>query len=269
MSVLSNIVAAKQREIEERRALYPIRLLERSLYFETPTVSLKKYLLRPDRQGIIAEIKRRSPSAGTINEYVNVEQTSIGYMQAGASALSILTDTPFFGGSSEDLRMARRFNFCPILRKDFILDEYQVIESKSIGADAILLIAAILDRTRLLQLLDLAKSVALEVIVEIHTEQEADSLPDTAELIGVNRRDLRTFEVSDGPERLFAMRTGRDCVWIAESGIRTPGDVMRLRDAGFQAFLIGETFMRRARPEGACRDFISHLNRLESVYAED
>jgi indole-3-glycerol phosphate synthase len=269
MSILSDIVAVKRKEIEEQRSLYPVKLLERSLHFETPVVSLKKYILRSDRNGIIAEIKRRSPASGTIHAYADVEQTSIGYMQAGASALSILTDKTFFGGSPDDLRTARRFNFCPILRKDFILDEYQIVESKSIGADAVLLIAALLDSNRMQQLYEFAETLVLEVVVEIHTEEELVKMPAQAELVGINSRDLRTFEVSvDRAVRLNAI-IGRDAVRIAESGIGRPEDVVELRASGFQGFLIGETFMRNARPELACREFIGRLRQLESTSVEN
>lgn len=269
MSILSDIVAVKQKEIEERRSLYPIKLLERSLYFDTPVVSLRKYILRSDRNGIIAEIKRRSPAAGTINAYVDVEQTSIGYMQAGASALSILTDTTFFGGSSDDLTIARRFNFCPILRKDFILDEYQIVESKSIGADAVLLIAAILETERLQRLFDFARSLGLEVVVEIHSDTDLAKWPAEADLVGINSRDLRTFDVSMESAIRLCAQIGRNSVCIAESGIRRPEDVLCLRDAGFRGFLIGETFMRHARPEWACREFIDRLQPRETAYVEN
>ena len=133
MSILEKIIAHKRKEVEERKSLYPVKLLEKSTYFNSPTVSLKKYLLREDKVGVIAEFKRKSPSKGIINQYAPVERTSIGYMQAGASALSILTDAEFFGGRNEDLTTARKFNYCPMLRKDFTIDEYQVIEAKSIG----------------------------------------------------------------------------------------------------------------------------------------
>ena len=122
MDILSEIVTQKRKEVAEQKALYPTKLLEQSIYYDGTPVSLKKYLLRGDKSGIIAEIKRKSPSKGEINPHVSVERTSIGYMQAGASGLSILTDKPYFGGSTEDLKTARAFNFCPILRKDFMID---------------------------------------------------------------------------------------------------------------------------------------------------
>src|SRR5688500_15119050 len=148
MNILDQIIAHKRKEVSDRKSLYPVKLLEQSIFFSSPTVSLKKYVQRKDKTGIIAEFKRKSPSKGIINAHASVERTTIGYMQAGASALSVLTDKQFFGGSNEDLVVVRKFNFCPIIRKDFTIDEYQIVEAKSIGADAILLIAAVLDPER-------------------------------------------------------------------------------------------------------------------------
>ena len=136
MNILDKIVSHKKKEVREKKSLFPIQLLEQSIHFDAPVLSMKKYLTRPDKSGIIAEFKRKSPSKGDINPYARVEDVTVGYMQAGSSGLSVLTDTAFFGGSNEDLKKARTFNFCPILRKDFILDEYQIIEARSIGADA-------------------------------------------------------------------------------------------------------------------------------------
>src|SRR5918993_1938530 len=168
MNILDQIIEHKRKEVSERKELYPIKFLEQSIFFGTQPVSLKRYIQREDKSGIIAELKRKSPSKGVINPHVSVERTSIGYMQAGASALSVLTDKNLFGGSNEDLTMARKFNFCPILRKDFTIDEYQIIEAKSIGADAILLIAAALDAPRLKTLASFAHTFGLEVLLEVH-----------------------------------------------------------------------------------------------------
>src|SRR5258706_9468267 len=167
MNILDQILAHKRKEVDERKGLYPVKLLEQSIYFATPAVSLKKYLLRDDKVGIIAEIKRKSPSKGIINEHVSIERTSIGYMQAGASALSILTDTEFFGGKNEDLTLARKFNYCPILRKDFTIDEYQIIEAKSIGADIILLLANVLSPEQIKAFSMLGHSLGLEILLEV------------------------------------------------------------------------------------------------------
>lgn len=256
MNILDHILADKRREVEENRELYPLKLLEKSIYFQASPVSMKKYLLRPDLNGIIAEFKRRSPSKGVINEFADPEKVCLGYMQAGASALSVLTDSKYFGGSASDLQVARDLNFCPILRKDFILDEYQVVESRSIGADAILLIAGILDRERLQGLYELARSLGMEVLFEVHRLEELDLLPSGAEIIGVNSRDLRDFSVSRESMLEMAGSLPESAVRVAESGIDSPTALLQLRRAGYQGFLIGERFMREASPAQACRRFI-------------
>ena len=260
MDILQKIIAHKEKEVAERKSLYPVKLLEKSIYFPTETVSLKKYLLRPDKVGIIAEIKRKSPSKGVIHEFVSVERTSIGYMQAGASALSVLTDTEFFGGSNDDLTTARKFNFCPILRKDFIIDEYQIVEAKSIGADAVLLIAAALTPGRLKELAQFAQSLGLEVLMEVHNGEELDShLNEHLDVVGVNNRNLKTFEVSVDTSLSLVDRIPDDFVKISESGISNPGAVIMLKNHGFQGFLIGEYFMSHARPGEACGEFIKKI----------
>lgn len=261
MNILEKIVEQKKKEVAERKSLYPIKLLEQSIFFSSPTVSLKKYVLRKDLSGIIAEIKRKSPSKGVINPYVSIERTSIGYMQAGASALSILTDKEFFGGSNDDLMVARKFNYCPILRKDFTIDEYQIIEAKSIGADAILLIAAILDGQQQKQLASFAHSLGLEVLLELHTKEELNpDLFSKVDLIGVNNRDLKTFEVStDVSKRLSKLIPG-GIVKISESGISSPETIHELRQFGFDGFLMGENFMKHGRPEIAAKEFIGKLD---------
>lgn len=261
MDILENIIAEKKQLIEERKELIPVKLLERSVYFQTPVVSLVQYILRPDKSGVIAEIKRKSPSLGTINPNISVERISIGYMQAGASALSVLTDEKFFGGSNEDLITARKFNYCPILMKDFIIDEYQVIEAKSIGADAILLIVACLDKNYLKVLANLAKSLGLEVLIEIHSKDEAnEEVLAAADLIGVNNRNLKTFEVKISTSKELAMYIPQELTKISESGITDPKTILELRQHGYDGFLIGGTFMTSSKPEKACQEFIAKLN---------
>ena len=265
MSILDKIVAQKRQTIAQRQARYPIALLEDSLYFETPTVSISQYLRRSDRLGIIAEYKRRSPSKGAINTYASIEAVSLGYMQAGASALSVLTDAPFFGGSNADLTEARRFNFCPILRKDFIVSEYQVIEARSIGADAILLIAACLTKAELHQLAELACRLGMEVLVEIHSAEELERVSPKAHLIGVNNRNLKTFEVSIEQSLQLLPQLPHDMVKISESGLNDPQAVVTLRQAGYEGFLIGEHFMRAEDPGAQCRAFIQDIHALEAA----
>jgi indole-3-glycerol phosphate synthase len=262
MNILDQIVAHKHKEVEERKSLFPVKLLEQSIFFSSQPVSLKKYVLREDKPGIIAEIKRKSPSKGSINPYVSVERTSIGYMQAGASALSVLTDKNFFGGSNEDLTIARKFNFCPILRKDFVVDEYQIIEAKSIGADAILLIAAVLNAETIKAFTKTAKSLGLEVLLEVHDEAEVNAnLNAEVDLIGVNNRNLKTFEVSLETSKSLASLIPNEIVKVSESGIDNPLAIIDLKEHGYKGFLIGEQFMKHSRPEQACKEFIAELDR--------
>lgn len=260
MDILSEIVANKRKEVASQKELYPIKLLEKSTYFGGKPVSLKKYLQRSDKSGVIAEIKRKSPSKGMINKHVSVERTSIGYMQAGASGLSVLTDKDYFGGSIEDLTIARSFNFCPILRKDFMIDEYQVIEAKSIGADVILLIASVLSKVEIEKLGELAQSLGMEVLLEVHNEAELNnSITDKVNLIGVNNRDLKTFETNVQVSKDLASKIPSEFVKISESGISDPETIKELKEYGFEGFLIGETFMKHGRPEKAAKDFIKRL----------
>jgi len=260
MDILSEIVAHKRKEVSEQKELYPAKLLERRIYFEGKPVSLKKYLQRKDKSGVIAEIKRKSPSRGDINRHISIEKTSIGYMQAGASGLSILTDKQFFGGSDEDLKVARSFNFCPILRKDFIIEEYQIIEAKSIGADVVLLIAAILKKNKIEQLGKFARSLNMEVLLEVHNEEELNaSITDKVDIIGINNRNLKTFETNIEVSKKLAPSVPDDFIKVAESGLNSPEVVSELKTFGFEGFLIGEAFMKSGRPEKAAKEFISQL----------
>jgi indole-3-glycerol phosphate synthase len=263
MNILEKIIADKYKEVEEKSSILPVKLLERSTYFEGKVVSMKKYVINPDKSGIIAEFKRKSPSKGMINASASVEQVSIGYMQAGASALSILTDKEYFGGTNEDLKIARKFNFCPILRKDFVVDQYQIVEAKSIGADCILLIAAALEPEKLKSLAAFAKSLGLEVLLEVHDGEELEkSLNENVDLVGVNNRNLKTFEVSLDTSLGLVNRIPSNFVKISESGISDPNTMMELKKAGFDGFLIGENFMKSARPEQAAYNFIREFGKL-------
>lgn len=264
-NILDLIVSHKREEVRQRIELVPVKLLEQSIYFSTPVVSLSRYLNRTDKNGIIAEFKRKSPSKGEINAYASVEEVSIGYMQAGASALSILTDTDYFGGKNADLIEARKFNFCPILRKDFIISEYQIIEARSIGADAILLLASVLSREEIAQFTLFAQSLGLEVVIEIHEEGHLDKVHPSAEVIGVNSRDLRDFSVDIQRAHNIFSSLPTEMVRIAESGLTQAVTVADLYDAGYRGFLIGEAFMKADRPALACKQFILELRRLQAT----
>ncbi len=260
MNQLLNIIAYKKQETQEQKCLYPAALLEKSLYFGSPCVRLSDYILRPGLNGIIAEFKRKSPSKGVLNAYAPVAETTRGYMQAGASALSILTDQHFFGGCNEDLEQARAINFCPILRKDFITDPYQVIEAKSIGADAILLIAAALTEKETRHLASLAHQLGMQVLLEIHQLSELGHLCEYINVVGINNRNLHTFEVNLHTSLNLLPQLPSDIVRISESGIRSAADAQILREAGAQGFLVGETFMRHSNPAQACATFIQSLS---------
>ena len=263
MNILEKIASYKQKEVDERKSLYPVKLLEKSIYFETKPVSLKEYLLRNDKSGIIAEFKTRSPSKGDINTYAKAEKVSVDYMQAGASALSVLTDQHFFGGSFQNLTKARKYNYCPILQKDFILDEYKVVEAKSIGADAILLIAAILSKAEIHHLACFAKSLNLEVLFEVHDEMEIQKVSPHIDLIGVNNRNLQTFDVDIQNSVGLADKIPAELLKISESGIHSPDDIIKLKKTGFNGFLMGEYFMSTSDPGRACREFIQQIKNKE------
>lgn len=265
MSILQKIAAFKEKEVAENKSLYPVKLLERSIYFDTKPVSLSTYLLEKDKSGIIAEFKRKSPSKGNINLYAPVGPTTVGYMQAGASALSVLTDKEFFGGSNADLSEARKYNYCPILRKDFIIDEYQVIEAKSIGADAILLIGKILTAEKVKELSALATSIGMEVLYEVYDEEDIDKICPGIAHAGINNRNLDTFSVDIDRALILAEKLPKEIIKVAESGISRPEQVLTFRQHGFKGFLIGEQFMKESRPGQACKKFIKQVNTLSNV----
>lgn len=270
MNILDKIIAYKQKEVAEKSSLIPVKLLERSTYFESKIVSMKSYISDPEKSGIIAEFKRKSPSKGIINGAVSPEKVSIGYMQAGASALSILTDSEFFGGSNQDLQTVRKFNFCPILRKDFVIEEYQLVEAKSIGADAILLIAAALSPEKLKSLAYFAKSLGLEVLLEVHNQAELEaSLCDAVDLVGVNNRNLKTFEVDVETSLSLVDQIPSSFVKISESGISSIETMVKLKNAGFDGFLIGENFMKTSRPEQAAYNFIRDFRKMQSLQGQE
>jgi indole-3-glycerol phosphate synthase len=260
LTILDKILAHKRIEVEECKSARPTQLLERSALFSSPVKSMAKALAQPGKQGIIAEFKRKSPSKGVINANVSIEDVTTGYVHAGASGLSVLTDTHFFGGSNEDFLQARRVNQCPMLRKDFVIDEYQIVEAKSIGADVILLIAAALEPEKLKQLAAFAHSLGLEVLMEVHNEEELRSNEGTpVEMIGVNNRSLKTFEVTTAISRQLAPLIPGGVVKISESGIESVQAIKDLRTHGFKGFLMGQHFMQSADPGKAAADFIKQL----------
>jgi indole-3-glycerol phosphate synthase len=260
MNILDKIVAHKRKEIESAKRNVSYTSLEESEYFYRDVLSFKDFLLDGSRTGIIAEFKRKSPSKGIINDQVSVEEVTNGYAAAGASALSVLTDRQFFMGRKVDLVKARRVNSVPILRKDFMIDEYQVIEAKSLGADIILLIAAILTPAEIQQLASLAKSLHLNVLLEVHNLEELErSINPNLDAIGVNNRNLADFTVSVETSYKLAEHIPSEFLKISESAISKPETIKQLKKAGFNGFLIGENFMKQADPGEAMKEFVREL----------
>jgi indole-3-glycerol phosphate synthase len=260
MSILDTIVAHKQKEIQSAKKNVSYKSLEESEHFHRQVLSFKDFLLDPRRTGIIAEFKRKSPSKGIINDKVSVESVTTGYAAAGASALSVLTDQQFFMGDQADLLQARKANNIPILRKDFMIDEYQVIEAKSMGADIILLIAAILTPERIQQLSSLAKSLGLNVLLEVHNLEELQrSIVPALDAIGVNNRNLADFTVSVDTSYQLVEHIPSEFMKISESAISNPETIRQLKKAGFNGFLIGENFMKQADPGMAMQEFVKEL----------
>jgi len=257
MNILEKIVARKKEELILRKTQVSLEQLQQMSHFNRPTYSAKAFIEDPSRTGIIAEFKRQSPSKGVINGTADVVTVTGAYAQA-ASAVSVLTDTDFFGGSSEDL-MAARVHEIPLLRKDFIIDPYQVYEAKAMGADLILLIAACLEVDQVRQLASLAHSIGLEVLLEIHDASELGHICDEVDLVGVNNRNLKTFEVSIQTSLDLIAKIPKDKPAIAESGISNVDTIVTLRAAGFKGFLIGENFMKEANPSIAFADFVNQL----------
>ena len=258
MTILDKIIANKRKEIEQAKQKVSIAQLEATEYFARNTISLKQSLLNSTKPGIIAEFKRKSPSKGIINEKAKVEDVTKEYCEAGAAGLSLLTDEMYFGGTSKDLDKAR-FNKIPILRKDFMVDEYQVLEARAWGADVILLIAEALTKEEVLTLAKLAKSINLDVLMEIHSEDQLTKVNPYLDIVGVNNRNLKTFEVSIQTSVGLFAKIPDDFVKISESGISLVENIKTLHKVGFRGFLIGENFMKMKNPGEACKEFIHEL----------
>lgn len=260
MTILDKIIAKKTVEVEQAKATVPINELEKQPLFARACLSLHSTIRDPKRNGIIAEFKRASPSKGTINDQASVADVVRGYQDAGVSAVSVLTDQPFFNGSLDDLVAARAVLQVPLLRKEFIIDEYQLLEAKAHGADIILLIAAVLDAGQIKTLSESAKSLGLNVLLEVHNHRELDrSMIDTVDAIGVNNRNLNDFSVSlDHSLELVDVIPER-FVKVSESGISNPATIRQLRNVGFNGFLIGENFMKTTDPANAIKAFVEKI----------
>ncbi|EHQ26350.1 indole-3-glycerol phosphate synthase TrpC [Mucilaginibacter paludis] len=260
MNILDKIVVNKKKEVAAAKKKTSYARLEESDMFHRETYSFRDFLLDPSRTGIIAEFKRRSPSKGIINDKVKVQDVTTGYAAAGASALSVLTDKDFFMGKKIDLIKARRVNPIPILRKDFMIDEYQIVEAKSLGADIILLIAAILSPDEIKQMSALAKSLGLNVLLEVHNLEELQrSIAPDLTAIGVNNRNLADFTVSVETSFQLFEHIPQEFLKISESAISNTDTIKQLKAAGFNGFLIGENFMKEADPGAAMKEFVKGL----------
>jgi len=257
-NILDRIIASKAIEVASRKASTPISTLEKAPAFGRTCLSMKQSLLNSE-SGIISEFKRKSPSLGWIHEEADVVDVTAGYSAAGASGISILTDLEYFGGTPQDLMAARAQVTCPILRKDFVIDEYQLYEAKAMGADVILLIAAALTVEQTAELARKAHELGLEVLLEVHNAEELGHANDFVDMLGVNNRNLKTFEQSIQTSFDLAALIPDKFVKVSESGISKTETVKELRKVGYRGFLMGENFMKEENPADALSKFISVL----------
>jgi indole-3-glycerol phosphate synthase len=259
-SILERIVADKHLEVTLRKQLIPVKQLEQSVLFERKSPSLSKRL-KQSASGLITEHKRRSPSKDCINQNLNIQDVAKGYENAGACGMSVLTDMKYFGGSLEDLLTARASCELPLLRKEFIIDPYQITEAKAYGADVILLIATVLSRKEIEHCSILAQELGMEVLLEVNNQEELyKSIMPSLNMVGVNNRNLKTFEVNLEISKTLSALIPDEFVKISESGIRSVSDIKSLQPYGYKGFLIGENFMKTENPGAAAADFINLLN---------
>ena len=258
--ILQEIVATKRAEIDRRKRETDLQDLYRQAETPRTTRHSLREALRSSSTGIISEFKRRSPSKGWINRDADVQSVVRAYQQAGATALSVLTDTPYFGGTDDDLRAARQACSLPILRKDFTIDEFQLVESRALGADAVLLIAAALTREQCRRFAEIAHQLELEVLLEIHDQSELDYYSEYVDVLGVNNRNLGSFHTDVANSFRLIEQMPQEATPISESGISNPDTVKELRAIGFKGFLIGENFMKTETPGDSLKSFINALN---------
>ncbi|MDO6597905.1 indole-3-glycerol phosphate synthase TrpC [Oceanihabitans sp. 2_MG-2023] len=261
MDILTKITNDKRIEVNLRKQLVPTKQLEQSILFKRQTISLASKL-KNSTTGIIAEHKRRSPSKQVINHDLNVFDVAKGYENAGVCGMSVLTDGKYFGGSLDDLLTARASCNLPLLRKEFIIDMYQILEAKAYGADVILLIAAILSKKEIKQFSEFAKSLSLDVLLEVHNVEELQkSIMPSLDMLGVNNRNLKTFEVNLETSKLLSEQIPNDFVKVSESGISSVDAIKQLQPYGYKGFLIGENFMKTENAGKSAKTFINNLNK--------
>ena len=256
MSILDRIVAHKKGEVAKLQASIPQIHLEQALSLAPQSLSLREFLQRPDKNGVIAEFKRQSPSAGAINRQADVAKVARGYMAAGCAGISVLTDAHFFGGRAQDLKQVAAFADVPLLRKDFIIAPYQITEARTLGASVILLIASILTKEEMATFTAQAHDLGMEVLVEIHTRDEIGKIPKESDLVGINNRNLNNFKVELSHSVALRQALPSDFPVIAESGISTSQDIAYLRQHGFAGFLVGSALMKQNDPARALADLV-------------
>jgi len=264
MNILDTIIARKIIEVGKRKHSKSISELEKMPLFKREAFSFIDSLLDKNKTGIIAEFKRKSPSKGIINNCSFTVDVTKDYVKYGASAVSVLTDDEFFGGSLSDLKEAR-INDIPILRKDFIIDEYQIAESKAYGADIILLIAACLSTEEVKRFSKFAKNIGLQILLEIHNESELEHICDDIDVVGINNRDLKSFKVDLNRSIELCKKIPSDKIKISESGIGDVKTILFLKQNGFSGFLMGEKFMKEKNPGEAFGDFVKELKNFENT----
>jgi indole-3-glycerol phosphate synthase len=261
MNILEKIAAFKREEVRSRKLATPVNMLEKSACFKLAVPSFHDALAKPG-PSVIAEFKRKSPSRGDINPSADILQVALGYQDAGTAAISVLTDTEFFGGNNSDLQDVAGAVKIPVLRKDFVVDEYQVVEAKSLGAGAILLIASILTKKEVDTLSELSLNLGMDILFEIHDMADIEMISRNIKIIGVNNRNLKTFEVSMDNSNDLLQHLPGDCIKVAESGIQTYKDVIQLFKKGYNAFLIGENFMKSDDPGKSAKIFMNNLKSI-------
>ncbi len=266
MDILEKIIQAKKNEITERENATSKSNLAKERYFQRTVYSMREALTCDGSSHIIAEFKRKSPSKGSINGHSTPIEVTLGYQSAGCAGVSILTDGPFFGGSPDDIISVRDQLSIPILRKDFIIDEYQIFEAKAIGADIILLIAEALSKEQVEQLAICAKQIGLEVLLEMHSDVQLNKICDEIDLVGINNRDLKKFRVDIETSLSLAGRIPPGFVKISESGISSADTIIKLMGSGYQGFLIGENFMKTEDPGQTADDFVKNLQSLKQLW---
>ena len=258
MTILDKIIESKKIEVASCKQQYPVSVLEKASAFSRTCQSMRQSLLN-SKSGIISEFKRKSPSLGWIYEDADAVDITSGYSAAGASGISILTDLDYFGGTSIDLMASRQFINSPVLRKDFIIDEYQIYETKAIGADVILLIATALTVEKTYKFAQKAHEIGLEVLLEVHNAEELGHANDFVDMLGVNNRNLKTFEQNIQTSFDLAELIPDKFVKVSESGISKVETVKELRKVGYKGFLMGENFMKNENPANELKNFIANL----------